>query len=72
MSAPTSSSAPSDPRALRPDGRSVSELRPVSFMRDFTTLEALSLEISGHYRSSDESHIADLALALSKLAGRVL
>jgi len=37
----------------------------------FANLHALSLEMSGHYRDETHRHIANLALALSKLADRI-
>ncbi len=39
--------------------------------RQFAHLQALSREISGHYRDADVRHIANLALALAKLADRI-
>ncbi len=39
--------------------------------RHYGDLHSLSLELSGHYRGSDLDHIADLALALAKLAKRI-
>ncbi|HEY1719919.1 MAG TPA: hypothetical protein VGG27_01645 [Magnetospirillaceae bacterium] len=40
-------------------------------LRQFINLQALSEEMSGHYRSAGHSHIADLAQALSTLAARI-
>ncbi len=43
----------------------------VELIRHFADLQALSIEMSGHYRSAGFPHIADLAKALAKLARRI-
>jgi DNA-binding response OmpR family regulator len=49
----------------------IKDANEIELMRHFADLQALSLEMSGHYRSAGFAHIADLAKALAKLARRI-
>lgn len=53
-------------RALARSGAADEDLK-----RNFAELSAISQEMSGHYRGGDSEHIANLAMALSKLADRI-